>query len=405
MTRYRSDIPYGYDDVSHVGYWTPDTPEFLEKREERRAAQRSSATSYTQAKANIRRVSIQNQAMSESSARVGDNAPIIDFEQLDRGRYGYESDGRRSSGSMRFTASRGNTRVRAEVSRERVGSSRGHRQSGYRFSAEISADRFDGSSRRETRGNAYRAESRRASSRGQAYADRRYRDDSGYPDEQAFEDEPPSSLRDRLRKARRDIRARKADRAFSRDYAETSAPLDEGPRAAVYEGRMGRQHQRAQRMQSAERSSGFQMPAFISGIISALPLDRLAFHPLLMRMTAALACMVFVVCGIYPAAQGYYLQTRANDQMMAEYQAVLDRNAELEQHVATLQTDEGMEELAHESLGWVHEGENSVSVITDGSADPGSGSLGNVDAIPEGSVPTPETWYSPVLDVVFGYEG
>jgi hypothetical protein len=64
-----------------------------------------------------------------------------------------------------------------------------------------------------------------------------------------------------------------------------------------------------------------------------------------------------------------------------------------------------MEELAHESLGWVREGENSVSVLTDGSADPGTSSLAETESVVEGSVPAPETWYSPFLDAVFGYEG
>ena len=87
MARHRLDISYGYDDMSQVGYWAPETPEFLEKREERRAASRSYAMSYTQAKANIRRISVQNQANSPTRRQADAPASIIDFEHLDRNRY------------------------------------------------------------------------------------------------------------------------------------------------------------------------------------------------------------------------------------------------------------------------------------------------------------------------------
>jgi cell division protein FtsB len=242
----------------------------------------------------------------------------------------------------------------------------------------------------------------RASGNFDAYGEPAPWDENGEYDE--YEERGTRSIAERLRKARHDRRHRKADRAFSRDYAE-EIPANEGPRAAVYRGKMGRQHQRAARMQSQGSRFTLKMPAFLAGIIQALSLDRIVFRPWFAVTAVTVFCVAIMATNVYPAAQDYYLQMRSNDQLAAEYQAILDRNAELEDHVAALQTDEGMEELAHESLGWVREGENSVSVLTDGSADPGTSSLAETESVVEGSVPAPETWYSPFLDAVFGYEG
>jgi hypothetical protein len=97
-----------------------------------------------------------------------------------------------------------------------------------------------------------------------------------------------------------------------------------------------------------------------------------------------------------------FLSSIDTSRMSAEAREV---HEELQQLVSTLQTDEGIEQLAHESLGWVREGEQSVSVMADGSSDIGSGTTVDSSSIPSGSVPAPTTWYSPALDALFGYEG
>ena len=361
VARHRLDISYGYDDMSQVGYWAPETPEFLEKREERRAASRSYAVSYTQAKSNIRRISVQNQANSSARRQTEAPATIIDFNRLDRSRERYRGYG-------------------GEAGYEREAYSPRSRSA-----SQESWNRRDG----------YDA----------IHGDRYGCYDNDFDDDGPMQ-RKRTSLRSRVNKARHDWRSRKADRAYARDYDDARASAPAGPRPAVYRGQMGRTHQRSARMQDASRTaSGFQTPAFLEGIFRVIRIDRLPVRPAFVYSALALMCAAFFAFNVFPAAQDYYLQSRANDQLAAEYQAVLDRNAELEQHVAALQTDEGMEELAHESLGWVKDGEHSVSILTEGSADPGSGTLSETGAIIEGSVPTPETWYSPVLDVVFGYEG
>jgi len=413
MARNRYDRTDGRDDVSRVGFWTPETPEFLEKRDERRAAQRSSATSYTQAKATIRRISLANQAASDASRRAqGHDAPIIDFSQLDRNRYGYGRDDYRDA---RPTGHGRNVRFGAEVSWD-PSDSGGRTARSVRASFEVSGSRRGSQPQaRQGRGGLSchvpsRLIEEPSHMRSTASVRRGDWDDNAfaydYDDPAAYDEDPvDTSLRGRLRKARHDARSRRADRAFAREYADAPTPADDGPRAAVYRGKMGRQHQRATRMQSGQSGFSLHMPAFLSGIAQALSLDRFVFRPWFARTALAFVCVALAVCVVYEPAQDYYLQSRANDQMMAEYQALVDRNAELEEHVAALQTDEGIAELAHESLGWVADGEHSVSVLADGSSEPGTATIGDTEAVVAGSVPAPETWYSPVLDAFFGYEG
>lgn len=399
MSRNRSDISYGTDDLSRVGFWTPETPEFLEKREERRNARRSSDITYTQAKANIRRISLENQAASQARRTSDSQASIIDFERLDRARYGY-------GGRVNFERenSQGH-KLRFEAELYRAPSSVPARQA-----SRDSAAMWDDVPR-QRKSSARVRPARQASSRRDSGLTR-YREDRfgfDYDDptvDEQMEEAEDTTLRGRFRKARHDYRQRKADRAFARDYAEAPAPVADAPRAALYEGKMGRQHHRATRMQESRSSStGIQLPAFLTGIIEKLSLDRLVMRPWFAVSAVTFACVLVVATSVYPAAQNLYIQSRQNDQLVAEYQAVVDRNQELEQHVEALRTDEGMEELAHESLGWVKDGEHSVSVVTDGSADPSSDTISETDDIVAGSVPTPDTWYSPVLDLVFGYEG
>ena len=398
MARKNADIYSGGDDMSRVGYWTPETPEFLEKRDARRSAQRSSAVTYTQAKANIRRISIQNQEASAARQPRSGAAPIIDFSQLGATNAGHDF------------------RARAEFSWERHEGDARRSRGGYRVSAEVSAS----SAPRSRRASGNRLAPSRFADGTRARSGFRFDEDrderkSRHNDwreefaeyDSAEEDMPrKSGLRERLRKARHEQRHRKADRAFSREYDDAAPAMEDGaPRAAVYEGRMGRTHHRAARMQTPGSQFGSRIAGFFSGILSALSLDRIVMRPWFAWTAVTVMCVVLAANAIYPAAQDYYLQTRANDQLAAEYAALVDRNEELEQHVQALQTDEGIAELAHESLGWVTEGEHSVSVLTDGSSNPGSASLSSTEAVAEGSVPAPETWYSPVLDAVFGYEG
>lgn len=219
-------------------------------------------------------------------------------------------------------------------------------------------------------------------------------------DDEEEQEQPQPGLRGTWAKMRHDRKKAKAEKAFDKQFeGEGSAVADNGPRAALYKGEMGQTQRRAARMHqesSSSRGGSSSSKAKGGGFGSAL------WSKVLMAAGAVVACFVLTGALLYPTAQQYYLSVREHDQVVAELDAVRARNQELAQRVQSLGTAEGIQERAHEEYGWVLPGENSVYVqgVNDGSA---SGSSVAANVVP-GSVKAPETWYSPFLDKLFGFE-
>lgn len=256
----------------------------------------------------------------------------------------------------------------------------------------------------------------------------------------------------------------KAGRAYDRQFGDASsaAATNAGPRAAVYKGEMGPSQRRAQRMQpnaSSSRQGGYhaahatsqenagilgwianaaggvsiavtsrflgdsaakkagmhaQTSGFASDGKSGRAQKRGASGNLFSKVASALfgtrrrvaalsvtACLVIAGAFMYPAAKQYYTEMRHLDKVNAEYQAVADRNADLAATRDYLQSETGIEEMAHEKYGWVNEGEHSVLVY----GLPDDGTMADTNLyIKRGSVSAPETWYSVILDPLFGVE-
>lgn len=196
----------------------------------------------------------------------------------------------------------------------------------------------------------------------------------------------------------------KAERKYKKQYGKADAAAqaqdaDEGPRAAVYKGEMGAKQRRATRMQSKEN------PQLSAQRTAAAPKKR---HTKLAVTLTVVACLVFSCVFLYPTAQTYYQALREQDQLEAEYAALVERNEALESELDLLSTDSGVEQVAREELGWVMEGEVSGTVVgldddeSDDEEDEEESTI--LVNISSGSVEMPETWYSPVLDVIFGVE-
>ena len=256
----------------------------------------------------------------------------------------------------------------------------------------------------------------------------------------------------------------KAGRAYDRQFGDASstAATNAGPRAAVYKGEMGPSQRRAQRMQpntSSSRQGSYraahaanQENAGILGLIAnaaggvsnaatsrflgdsaakkaGLHAQTSGFSAdsrpgrakkqgtsgnLFSKITSTLfgtrrrvaalsvaACLVIAGMFMYPAAKQYYTEMRHLDKVNAEYQAVTDRNADLAATRDYLQSETGIEEMAHEKYGWVNEGEHSVLVY----GLPDDDTMADTNLyIKRGSVSAPETWYSVILDPLFGVE-
>ncbi|MBP5313757.1 MAG: septum formation initiator family protein [Eggerthellaceae bacterium] len=125
--------------------------------------------------------------------------------------------------------------------------------------------------------------------------------------------------------------------------------------------------------------------------------SRPVMHKIILSVSAVLL-VAMVGVFLYPAAKDYYVSVRENDRLNAEYQAVLDRNDILRDEIETLQTDEGIEDLAREAFGWVKKGETSVAVV---GMDENTISA-YVPNIPQGSVEAPRSWLTDLLDSFFG---
>lgn len=260
--------------------------------------------------------------------------------------------------------------------------------------------------------------------------------------QQQEQDNAPKSkldaLRDKVQQKRREFNKAKADAAFDRTYddskssaAANAAPEGSAPRAALYEGKMGSSHKKASKLQSPARASISKAPKGKGSVLSGAGLvaaagsmggklqdamgafggianaakgpsakvATLKENPPLFRAVIAIACILFILLMLYGPAQQYYCQMRETDRIQAEYAAVAARSATLAEDIHLLSTDEGIADKAHADLGYVKAGEQT-GVVNGLKIEDYENFQGNVAP---GSVPAPDTWYSPVLDILFGY--
>ena len=209
------------------------------------------------------------------------------------------------------------------------------------------------------------------------------------------EPEPEPARLSRLQKLKRERAKNKVDRTFSKQYGDqTSSAASSGPRAAVYKGEMGATHRKAARMQNTD--AGMDASAKRSGFGRGF-----ASSPRFMVGVALAACLVLTGIFLYPSAQQYYVTMRECDRLQAEYEAIENRNANIQSEVDALATDAGVEDRAREEFGWVKTGEHAVNVR---GLDVGEDESTFRANIVQGSVKAPETWYSKWLDPLFGVE-
>ena len=204
---------------------------------------------------------------------------------------------------------------------------------------------------------------------------------------------------------------RKAARAFYKNYGakdgsdnassasgeankQGAAAASQGnsSRAAVYKGQMGHAHRRATRLQTSENANSKQARKY------AIRLPQFKSSKLCV-CAAGLVCIVVACIYLYPAAQQYYFSVRECDQLRAEYEAVSNRNDAIQSDVNALSTSEGVEDRAHAELGWTKSGEHAA--VVRGLEDTQDSSDFTANIVP-GSIEAPSTWYSALLDPIFG---
>ena len=180
---------------------------------------------------------------------------------------------------------------------------------------------------------------------------------------------PLGRLTSRFGKKRRQRAKERAGRAYYRQY-EAGKPSDAsqaGPRAAVYKGEMGASHRRSSRMQQKEAGASrrVKMPEAKPPFFTRAPF---------IVTCATVLCLGLGAAFLYGPAQQLYTDIRERDRLAAEYEAVTERNAE---------------------------GEHAVSVSGLAEKDEASEFRGNI--VSE-DITAPDTWYSDLLDPIFGVE-
>ncbi|WP_180326623.1 FtsB family cell division protein [Raoultibacter phocaeensis] len=215
-------------------------------------------------------------------------------------------------------------------------------------------------------------------------------------DEEPEVDDFEETKTSRIDKLKRSVAKNKAGKAFTRQFGSGDSDASSGgSRAALYKGEMGKKHKQASRMQgNPGKSMGASKKRF-SGI---------SLNPRSPKFVASLmvaACLVLSCVFLYPTAQQYYVAVRERDQLQAEYDALQQRNQTIKAEVDNLSTDAGIEDRARREFGWVKQDEHAANVYgIDAAEDESTYNK----AITPGSIDAPETWYSPILDVVFGVE-
>lgn len=207
-----------------------------------------------------------------------------------------------------------------------------------------------------------------------------------------------------FRKRRRARAKAHADRLFDRHYAASEPHEANGEsRAAVYTGKIGARQRRAARMEPASQAGAVWARRSPATAVAAF-FSRFNFSRRATAVVVGLFCIVIACAFLYVPAQQYYQSMREGARLEAEHELLQERNDALAARNEALGNDAGVESAVHDQYGWVKKGEHAATVeglseTGDAKAE-GQSALANV--LPD-EVKAPVTWYSPVLDAVFGY--
>ena len=246
---------------------------------------------------------------------------------------------------------------------------------------------------------------------------------------------PLSKISERIGQAKHDAKKSRAGKMFERQFEDApSTASTNAPRAALYKAEMGKTQRYSQKLQregnaGVRRGGGVSTKGQAGGransqanIVTrgesrthanAHSTNGSSFwdktphvanmrkkHPILTASVALFLVLVMGVGYMFPTAQTYYKTMRENERIQAEYEAVLARNDDLQRSIDSLSTSDGIENLAHAEYNLTKQGETSVSVQ---GIEDNSNILDKVNAsVKSENVAFPATWYSGVLDQIFG---
>ena len=120
------------------------------------------------------------------------------------------------------------------------------------------------------------------------------------------------------------------------------------------------------------------------------------------RRYVVAACILVIAVAVsflYPTTRSYYESIRQEQRKEAQIQAINERNAKIQEQNNYLQTDEGVENQARKSEGYVKDGEEGVVITNSGEKTDSSTQL--PEQVDINNIQAPKTWYYNILDTVF----
>ena len=185
--------------------------------------------------------------------------------------------------------------------------------------------------------------------------------------------------------------------------ASASDSKNDAPRAAVYAGKIGKNSKRAIKIQAENSPSGSLNSAskFARKQNTSSVLEKVSSINIVVKVAFFLVITVALVCVFcYQPAKICYTQIRNTEKAAAELELVQARNEKLSANVASLKTDEGIEDKAKEDYGYVVKGEGAAHVS---GIDSGNNSK-LLEYVDSNKVTAPDTALTGVLDAIFGYD-
>lgn len=226
-------------------------------------------------------------------------------------------------------------------------------------------------------------------------------------EKQRINDEEETLIHNKRKKSlAQRLRGLKASRAYNKVFGSQDASAPETSRAALYEMQMGRTHRRSSRMQDSADSKGGKSRSFAFSPLALL--GGIASSQRATRVFLCVCGVVFACIMLYGPCASYYTEIRSVQQLQAEYEALQEYNQEVQSQIDYLNTDEGMEEYIRSELGWIRSDEHMMTVegLSPSAQSQSAPDTNNeLNTVPTDNLKAPDTWYSGVLDTLFGYQG
>lgn len=184
---------------------------------------------------------------------------------------------------------------------------------------------------------------------------------------------------------------------------KSEEPKNSAPRAAVYEGVIGKRSKKAVKLQ-ANQSKGFKdidLPSLLPISLIQQAFSKISSLGVVTKSFLFFVLSIVLICVFcYQPAKICYTQFRNTEKAQIELSLVQERNSQLSQNVEALKTDEGIEDKAKSDYGYVSKGDG-VARVSGIDVDNSSNLPEYVDA---NKVRASSDAVSNILDSIFGYD-